>query len=335
MISIEHTVIEHRPSSIFVTNQRLKENMQTINNNWKQSILVLAIALGPGFSFVSPTLASKRPETRRDYGPFDRNDFANVPYGGDSFFNAPNDGASFINDPNYHGDHGNNAMMDALNALSVTELKRILSERGVDFRDCLEKRDLVERLRTSAPVAYRQASFPMSDLSDSEQNLIGTFKRVSGSVANIKATTLVRQQRGLQLRGMEIPQGSGSGFLWDEKGHVVTNYHVLVGGQKGRALPRSVKVKLAGMAEPLDADVVGVEPEKDLAVLKVRNTRNLPRPVDVGTSNDLQVGQTVMAIGTLFFCYFENTVQFFANVFLLFLLQICPETMNQRESLWT
>ena len=111
--------------------------------------------------------------------------------------------------------------------------------------------------------------------------------------------------------------------------------HVLVGGQKGRALPRSVKVKLAGMAEPLDADVVGVEPEKDLAVLKVRNTRNLPRPVDVGTSNDLQVGQTVMAIGTLFFCYFENTVQFFANVFLLFLLQICPETMNQRESLWT
>ena len=63
------------------------------------------------------------------------------------------------------------------------------------------------------------------------------------------------------------------------------------------------------MAEALDADVVGVEPEKDLAVLKVRDTRNLPRPIDVGISNDLQVGQSVMAIGVsskLFFAANES-----------------------------
>lgn len=238
-------------------------------NNWKRRFAVLAILFGPGFSFVSPTFASKRPETTRDYS-------ANANNGGDF----------------------NGVPMDGLNALSVTELKRILSDRGIDFRDCLEKRDLIDRLRSSPPSSSRQSSVPMTGLPDNEQSLINTFKRVSGSVANVKATTLVRQQRGLQLRGMEIPQGSGSGFLWDEKGHVVTNYHVLVGGQRGRNLPRSVKVKLAGMPNSLDADVVGVEPEKDLAVLKVRDTRNLPRPVDVGTSNDLQVGQTVLAIGT-------------------------------------
>jgi S1-C subfamily serine protease len=108
-------------------------------------------------------------------------------------------------------------------------------------------------------------------------------------------------QRGFKLQPVEVPQGSGSGFLWDNKGHVVTNYHVIVGGNPRGNLPRTVKVKLAGRAQASDADVVGVEPEKDLAVLKLRDsTSNLPRPIDVGTSNDLQVGQSVLAIGNPF-----------------------------------
>jgi len=127
-------------------------------------------------------------------------------------------------------------------------------------------------------------------------------------VANIKTTKLVANQRGLQLRGLEVPSGSGSGFLWDDKGHVVTNFHVVASGgsqnQSGTmTLPSTVKVKLAGMADALDAKIVGVEPEKDLAVLKIidsNSLRNLPKPIDVGTSHDLQVGQSVFAIGNPF-----------------------------------
>jgi S1-C subfamily serine protease len=230
------------------------------------TLTVLALFVGPGFPFVVPKVAAKR-----------QNDFKNY-----ALSSAPT------------------GTTDGLNSLSVTELKRLLSERGVDFRDCLEKRDLVERLQNSEASQDRRVTVPLVDLSDQERSLISTFKHVSPSVANIKTTTLVPQQRGLRLRGLEVPSGSGSGFLWDDKGHVVTNYHVVSAGRRDGSLPNSVKVKLAGMADALDADIVGVEPEKDLAVLKVRNRRNLPRPIGVGTSNDLQVGQSVMAIGNPF-----------------------------------
>merc|ERR1712070_717621 len=63
---------------------------------------------------------------------------------------------------------------------------------------------------------------------------------------------------------------------------------------------KRVKIKLNGMLEAREADVVGIEPEKDLAVLRLRDRSNLPRPIDVGTSNDLQVGQGVLAIGNPF-----------------------------------
>jgi hypothetical protein len=193
---------------------------------------------------------------------------------------------------------------DGFSRLSVTELKRLLIERGIDFRDCLEKRDLVERLRDSdlngGASAFRQASPPQTGLLDQEIALINTFKRVSPCVANIKTTVVVPAQQGLQLRPMEVPLGTGSGFLWDDKGHVVTNFHVVSAGRRDGRIPDTVKVKLAGLADARDADVVGVEPEKDLAVLRIRDRRNLPRPIDVGTSNDLQVGQSVLAIGNPF-----------------------------------
>jgi len=105
----------------------------------------------------------------------------------------------------------------------------------------------------------------------------------------------------MPLQGsQEIPLGTGSGFLWDSRGHVVTNYHVVSAGRRDGSLPSTVTVKLAGMAEALEADIVGVEPEKDLAVLRVKNRSRLPRPIDVGTSSDLQVGQSVLAIGNPF-----------------------------------
>lgn len=209
---------------------------------------------------------------------------------------------------------------NALYSLSVTELKRLLNDRGIDFRDCFEKRDLVERLENSSSLsatgswkANGNGSSGSNHLSDGERSVVDTFKRVSPAVANIKTSTVLSQRNslfGLNLgAGMEVPLGSGSGFLWDDKGHVVTNYHVISPPRtsKNNSFERNktVMVKLAGMVEALEAKIVGVDPEKDLAVLRiVRNgkgqSRRLPRPIDVGTSNDLQVGQSVLAIGNPF-----------------------------------
>lgn len=212
-------------------------------------------------------------------------------------------GASFLTpalraQPNYSlGMSSPRASGDPTSSLSVSELKRLLSERGVDFRDCLEKRDLVERLQQSPPwkgdpISTSGSSFLTGD----ENRLIQTFKRVSPSVAYVQ--TAFQTTRGFSLTPTEVPAGSGSGFLWDTRGHVVTNYHVIAsaGNRNGGV----VKVKLQGMAQARDAVVVGLEPEKDLAVLRLKDTTNLPNPIDVGTSNDLQVGQSVLAIGNPF-----------------------------------
>lgn len=81
-----------------------------------------------------------------------------------------------------------------------------------------------------------------------------------------------------------------------QQGHIVTNYHVIASALKSNS--PSIKVKLQGMsAQP--AQIVGYEPEKDLAVLKI-SSRQLPPPIVVGSSHDLQVGQNVLAIGSPF-----------------------------------
>lgn len=191
-----------------------------------------------------------------------------------------------------------------LSSLSISELKRLLTDRNIDFRDCLEKRDLVERLQESSSSSKSSSSFSssFSSLTDPENRLIKTFKRVSPGVAYIQSMSTIQQGR-FALQGLEVPAGTGSGFLWDKQGHIVTNYHVVSAGGRSTGIPNRVRVKLQGMAESCDAIVVGVEPEKDLAVLKLTDKKvlsNLPTPMDIGTSNDLQVGQSVLAIGNPF-----------------------------------
>ena len=106
-----------------------------------------------------------------------------------------------------------------LTALSVGELKQLLSERGVDYRDCLEKADLAKRLSESSGQTKGPSSRPTS-LTPGELQTVETFQRVSPSVAFIQ-TTQVMREAPLSLRAMEVPAGTGSGFLWDDKGHVV------------------------------------------------------------------------------------------------------------------
>lgn len=226
----------------------------------------------------------------------------------------------YIYDADTYGSSSSSSSKSGLYSLSVTELKRLLNERGIDFRDCLEKQDLVERLQNSPPSSsYSRQTQDFKNngsvgvdnrhLLDHERSLVETFRRVSPAVANIKTSAVVPQRNslfGLNLGAdMEVPLGSGSGFLWDDKGHVVTNYHVLSPpgtNNNDNLKSKTVMVKLANMAEALEAKIVGVEPEKDLAVLRIvqKGRNRLPRPIDVGTSNDLQVGQSVLAIGNPF-----------------------------------
>ena len=196
-------------------------------------------------------------------------------------------------DSNYLLHHVNNALRgggynknenNTLRSLSVTELKRILTERGVDYRDCLEKQDLVDRVISSQGTASSSSSgycgSNSSGLSHEENRVVNTFTSTSPSVAYIQTINQQQTIQGFSLKGTEVPTGAGSGFLWDNNGHIVTNYHVIASAAKK---PNAViKVKLQGM-EPISAKIVGYEAEKDLAVLRI-STRNLPTPISVGSS---------------------------------------------------
>ncbi len=123
-----------------------------------------------------------------------------------------------------------------------------------------------------------------------ELHTIRLFENASPSVCYI---TTKAQRRSFWSRDvMEVPAGSGSGFVWDDEGHIITNYHVI------RDASRAI-VTLAN-GEDYEATLVGVAKEKDLAVLKVKAPRNALAPIPVGSSQDIRVGQAVYAIGNPF-----------------------------------
>ena len=123
-----------------------------------------------------------------------------------------------------------------------------------------------------------------------EQNTIMVFERTAPSVVFI--TTKVIRRDFFSMNALEVPSGSGSGFIWDKNGHIVTNYHVV---QNANIL----NVTFAD-SSTYKATVVGVDPSKDLAVITADVPARLLNPVPVGTSGDLRVGQKVMAIGNPF-----------------------------------
>ncbi|MEM8961237.1 MAG: trypsin-like peptidase domain-containing protein [Acidobacteriota bacterium] len=130
----------------------------------------------------------------------------------------------------------------------------------------------------------------MLDLSAEEQRDIRVFREAIPSVVFV-SSSIVRRDR-FTLNVMEIPQGTGSGFIWDDQGHVVTNFHVVQNGERFSVL--------IGEQTELDAELVGVAPDKDLAVLRLLEIPDDLRPMRVGASGSLLVGQRVLAIGNPF-----------------------------------
>ena len=139
------------------------------------------------------------------------------------------------------------------------------------------------------PPAEPRPVTPRGDLAADEKATIELFKQTSPSVVFI--TTLARGPRWL-LESQEVPRGAGSGFVWDRDGHVVTNFHVIQGASAAR-------VTLHDRSE-WEASLVGVAPDQDLAVIRIRAPSEKLVPILVGSSRDLQVGQKVFAIGNPF-----------------------------------
>jgi S1-C subfamily serine protease len=130
---------------------------------------------------------------------------------------------------------------------------------------------------------------PAGNLAEDEKATIRLFKQSSQSVVYITTSEVGRD---FNMDVLEIPHGSGSGFIWDEKGHVVTNYHVVQGSNRFR-------VTLADQTT-VAAVLIGGDPNKDLAVLRIEvPPQGLPALL-VGTSSKLEVGQKVFAIGNPF-----------------------------------
>jgi S1-C subfamily serine protease len=131
---------------------------------------------------------------------------------------------------------------------------------------------------------------PRGELAADERATIALFERSRDSVVYI---TTREQVRDLWTRNVfSVPRGTGSGFIWDEAGHVVTNYHVIEGASEAT-------VKLAD-GRSFKATLVGVSPSHDIAVLRIGIGQKRPQPLPVGTSRDLRVGQKVFAIGNPF-----------------------------------
>jgi S1-C subfamily serine protease len=128
------------------------------------------------------------------------------------------------------------------------------------------------------------------DLAEDEKSTIALFQQASPSVVYI--TSISRRTDFLGINVFDVPQGTGSGFIWDDAGHIVTNFHVI---QDANA----VEVTLSDRSS-YPAKLVGREPSKDLAVLRIFAPAEKLRPLPVGASNDLLVGQKVFAIGNPF-----------------------------------
>ncbi|PSS30455.1 Protease Do-like [Actinidia chinensis var. chinensis] len=146
-------------------------------------------------------------------------------------------------------------------------------------------------------------TYPSGALFPSEERIVRLFEKNTYSVVNIFDVTL---RPLLNVTGaVEIPEGNGSGVVWDGQGHIVTNYHVIGNSlsrnpSRGQVVARVNILTSEGVQKNFEGKLIGADRAKDLAVLKVEAPEELLRPVKVGQSSSLRVGQQCLAIGNPF-----------------------------------
>ena len=140
------------------------------------------------------------------------------------------------------------------------------------------------------PHSNRRTITPIKHIVTEEEATIKLFEESAPSVVFITTSTV--RQDYWSRNVTEIPAGNGSGFIWDREGHIVTNYHVIEKADRAQ-------VTLSDQTT-WDAELIGIEPNKDLAILKIKAPDTKLKPIPVATSHDLRVGQSVFAIGNPF-----------------------------------
>ena len=146
-----------------------------------------------------------------------------------------------------------------------------------------------EEIRSVPLPQQGAAPEPYDDLRPDEQAIVDLFENTSPSVVYISTVT---RRRDLFGRAATVPQGTGTGFVWDDDGHIVTNFHVLQGAASARVVMHDQTSYMA--------DYVGGSPRHDLAVLRVDARAQSLREVQLGDSDRVRVGQSVYAIGNPF-----------------------------------
>jgi len=145
-------------------------------------------------------------------------------------------------------------------------------------------------LLVAGQASAQRAVTPRGPLAADELAHVEVFRRLSPSVVHITTLEVARDLFSRNLQ--QVPRGAGTGFVWDSAGHIVTNFHVIQGGN-------AATVTLADQSVHR-ANLVGAFPDRDLAVLKIDAPKEKLPAIPIGTSRDLLVGQKVYAIGNPF-----------------------------------
>jgi S1-C subfamily serine protease len=141
--------------------------------------------------------------------------------------------------------------------------------------------------RQAAGQAQPRTVAPAGSLSDLEKSTIDLFSKASPSVVHV--TNLSESRSALSMNVQRVERGLGSGFVWDQQGHVVTNYHVVEGANVIQVIFQD--------GTSYDSTDIKTYPDKDIAVVTINAPSSKLVPIPVGTSHDLQVGQSAFAIG--------------------------------------
>lgn len=150
-------------------------------------------------------------------------------------------------------------------------------------------------LDTTKPNSTEDIKKEKTWLIEDEKNTINTFNNNADAVVFVNTKTFVRDFFSMDV--YEIPSGAGTGFIWDADGHIITNYHVV----ENHSPKQSVTVTLRD-GRILEAKIIGSEPHRDIAVLKLKQSKNIPLGFSskLADSTEIQVGQKTLAIGNPF-----------------------------------
>ena len=153
-------------------------------------------------------------------------------------------------------------------------------------------------LTLTTPLSLQGGPRP-GTLLEYEKNNIRIYNRVVPSVVNVST---FQQARSWEYGTVEVPRGAGSGIVWDDKGHIITNYHVVANALSSRKRGAGGKVTISFYQEKAQyqAEYVGGEPNKDIAVIRLKKRPRKLFPIKLGSSQNLLVGQTAIAIGNPF-----------------------------------